>query len=207
MGFVYQEMSHVESGPIRSVIKAYGSALNVFKIKEQNDICRMALVNAGYMWCYVFLPKRFTDYVLGSPFNYNCGGRYDSWKLRNTGQNLPNVVTGEARRFAIEANRVEARSTRNKSVILIKMPMPSNGAGYVYANSPKNQLGKMLRTVPPREIKRIGEWFEKALAALMENRKAELGDKPQGALRNRASNQGEPRKRGRPPGRQRKVAA
>jgi hypothetical protein len=206
MGFKVEELSRVESGPIRSTILAYGSALKLFKVKEQNDICRMALVNAGYMWCYVFLPKRFTDYVLGAPFNYDCGGRYGAWKLRSTGQDLPNVLTGEARRFAIEANRVEARSTRNKSVILIKMPMPSNGSGYVYANSPKNQLGRMLRTVPPREIKRIAEWMEKALVNLIEGRKAELADKPGGALRNRAANQGVPRRRGRPPGRQRKAA-
>lgn len=170
MAIKVEAIHTVEKGPVRAVLLAYGSALALFKQRDQNDIVRQAMQAAGEMWIAVFLPLRFTDYVRSSPFNYSIGGRYARYKQKalSTG-NTPNVYTGNSRAVALARAHAEARATKQRAVAIIRIPLPANAKGIVYGNTVRSRLNVYLRTIPPREIKAVAKRVETAMRNILQN--------------------------------------
>ena len=153
-------------GAIRASIEAHGTGLTLFAQKDQNEIIRNALERGGWYWIYVDLPKRFTDYAFELGYNQRSK-TYANWKQKVVGHQIPLVFTGQLRSVATKGARARATASKGSGTIFITIPTPAvtdrKGRHINYANVPKTQVGIILRTIPPKEIKAIAQAVESAL--------------------------------------------
>lgn len=157
-------------GPIRAEIIAQNQALSLFSRKEQNNIIRGSLTVMAAFFIKVFLPKRFTQYA-EQYLRYNPRASWEAFKQIMVGkkityrlstgivqspQPMPLVLTGNMRKSVLSGARPDARSTANKAVAIIKLPL---------GHPVRPETAAVLRTVPAVEFKRLAEVFKGALIA------------------------------------------
>lgn len=160
------------AGLIRTRIEAHGAALRLFAQRDQNDLVREALLAGGRIWIAVFLAKRFSDYsvkVLG----YNPRASWEEYKrlmmgkvVRHSGnignvrapQPIPFVLTGNFKDAALAGARAEARSTKTKATVRIRVPT---------AHAMRAETLASFKTLPAIEIRRVAAVIERALVELI----------------------------------------
>jgi hypothetical protein len=118
----------------------------------------------GEYYRTVFVPLKFTNYA--RKFGYHATAKYAARKRKMFGAELPLVFTDEQthnglRSQVLAGSRSEARVTRSKCAVLIRMPGPA------YMNA-QPMVYKVLRSVLPAELERVAAIVGTALAANLE---------------------------------------
>lgn len=154
-------------GPMRTILEAHGAALRLFDQRTQNDITREAMRRVGEFWIAVFLPQRFDRSKRAVPPGYGASKAWEQSKvdLAKRGvidgpQPTPLVYLGVMRANVMAKARAEARATRNRAYVIIRLPIG-------HAIRPK--IKQILRWLPDYEIKRISEVLEKQMVLLLQS--------------------------------------
>ena len=159
------------SGPIRASIEAYDGMLAMFTDSARNALIRDAMWQGGEYYRAVFVPLKFTNYA--RKFGYTVRSKYAARKRKLFGAELPLVFSDEVTHNGLRSqvlgnSRSEARATRGKYSVLIRMPGPA------YMNA-QSTVYKVLRGVLPEEIQRVAVVVANTLAANLEGASSPIG--------------------------------
>ncbi len=163
-------LDRAQFGPIRAVIEAHGSALRLFKQREQNAIVRAAMKAAGDLWIEIFLPKRFNDDYAWKVLGYSNASAWDQSKQRLINRGVLTgpkstifVFTGQMRANALSQASTDARSTRTKATATIRVPI-----GHPLTAT----TARYFKFLPQVELRRLTVEIERVMLAAIQYRLA-----------------------------------
>lgn len=159
-------------GPIRVAINAQGAALALFRVGEQNEIIKAALIAGGRFWLDHFLMKRFSLYAY-AVLGYRASNKWRATKQKYLGQAIPFVgftpanggapptwkkgKNTEKMMSAVRRSRVESSATGGGAKCAIRIFVP-------YGHPIQADKSANFRTIPAHEIGAISGEVARALA-------------------------------------------
>jgi hypothetical protein len=162
-------VSDTRKGPMRVVIEAHGGALALFVPAERAKVVKRGLREAGMMWLYKWMPRRFTAYAYF--LGYRVSNKWKALKQGLTGSSAPFVGltpsgggqatgpwwqrNGAKMADAVRAGRVTASGKSEAESLTIKVP---------YGHPIQTDKSTVFRTIAPREMDEIAEVLGRRVA-------------------------------------------
>lgn len=162
-----------KQGPFRVVIEAYGGALNLFSPAHRSKVIKRAFREAGNVWLFKWMPKRFTNYAF--MLGYRVSNKWKAIKIRYGGASIPFIGltpsgggrkdgpwwqrSGEKMATAARNGRVTASGSSGQEVLKILVP---------YGHPIQTEKAKVFRTVHQIELEDMAQVFARRLASEIE---------------------------------------